>query len=231
MHPSERFARTLGLGDIGPADVERLQSARVLAVGAGGLGSAALPLLCAQGIRSLTLYEDDTVSWSNLPRQLMYGPKDVGHTKLDLAGAHLKHLHPDLHLDLRRARFGDPQHPTPPEHFDVALDCTDNFATRFALDRYAQQQGIPLVYGAVHDYTGLVTLLHGKAGLTLGDLLPEPKDEVPLAGGVFPPLVQTIGAFMASEAIKLLLGRADTLDGKLLHFDVRDYTSRVLTIG
>ncbi len=231
MNRSERFARTLGLGDFCPEDIERLQSARVLAVGAGGLGSAALPLLCAQGIRSLTLFEDDRVSWSNLPRQLIYGQQDIGKPKIELAGEYLQQRHPEMELDLRSERFNEKVYPTLTEGYNVILDCTDNFTTRFALDRYAHQKNTPLVYGAVHDYTGQVTVLHAKAGLALGDLFPEPEGKIPLAQGVFPPLVQTIGAFMAGEAIKVILGRENTLDGKLLHFDLRDYSSRVLGIG
>lgn len=219
----EQWLRTAQLGDVGEAGVERLRGAHVLVVGAGGLGSAVLPLLVAQGVRRLAVYEHDVVSASNLARQTLYTPGDVGRRKMDVVAERLLQLHPGLELIGIHERFDDLYLGGRP---DVVLDCTDNFPSRFMIDDFCRRNGSPLVWGAVEEYVGQVAVLHGASGVGLRDLFPQPEEAIPLPKGIFPPLVHMVGSMMVGEAMKILLGREDALDGTLLELDARTYALR-----
>ena len=218
-----RHARTLALPDFDPTRLARLRAAHVLLVGVGGLGSAVLPLLAAQEVGKIDIVDDDRVAETNLPRQLLYTEKELGCEKALLAAERAREWNPRGEAHPYPIRLDAAWLESHPTDYDLILDCTDNFATRILLDSFCAQHHIPLVWGAVEGYVGQVTLLHGRKGLSLQDLFGElPKDK-PLSAGVYPPLVQTIGSFMASEALRWLATGETPLDGVLLQYDAREY--------
>lgn len=230
-HWRQIHARTIALEGFTPEAVQQLGSARILAVGAGGLGSACLPLLLSQGVGHVTLYEFDAVSPSNLPRQLLYTPGDVDRPKAQIAKERL----------LQKAPWADVtihQEPFPPKdldcatgcHFDLAIDCSDNHRTAFALNSYCRQQALPLLWGGVEGYVGQVALLHGKQQIDLEDIIPKESIQTPTAPAVFAPAVQVMGALMAGEAVKYLLRLEPSLDGAMLHVNLKSYAFHLLTL-
>lgn len=226
-----RYARNMALAGWGEAGQRRLRDASVVVVGAGGLGSAVLPLLVSQGVGGIRLYEYDRIEESNLPRQLLFTPHDVGQPKAGCAAERLKAMNPELRLEVREERFDSGVSLRASGSVDLLVDCTDNFATRYAIDDVAAREGVAVVWGAVHDFVGQVSLLHGKARVSLRDIFGEPDGPVPLSAGVFAPLVQTVGAIMASECTHYLLGQPCPLDGQLLQLDMRDYSVLRFPIG
>lgn len=218
----ERYARSLPLDGMGEGGLERLRGACVAVVGAGGLGSAVLPLLVSQFVGRIVLIDNDTVSLSNLPRQTLYGTPDVGSDKVDLAAQRLMYLNADVRVEPLKMRLSaDNIHAI--DEVDLLLDCTDNFDTQYLIDDYATEQSIPVVWGAVDWYAGQVAVFHGVRGTTLRGVFPEPKARVHGADAVYPPAVQWVGSVMASEAIGWLLGNAK-LDGRLLQMDMKGYS-------
>lgn len=218
-----RHTRTLALPDFDATALARLRAAHVLLVGVGGLGSAVLPLLAAQEVGRVDIVDNDRVAETNLPRQLLYTEKEIGCEKALLAAERARAWNPRGEARPYPLRLDAAWLASQTTDYDLLIDCTDNFTTRALLDSFCAQHQIPLVWGAVEGYVGQVTLLHGRRKLGLEDLFGELPTERPLADGVYPPLVQTIGSFMASEALRwLALGEA-TLDGVLLQYDAREY--------
>ena len=147
----ERYARSLPLDDMGEEGLERLRGACVAVLGAGGLGSAVLPLLVSQFVGRIVLIDNDSVSLSNLPRQTLYGTPDVGSDKVDLAVQRLMHLNADVWVEPLKIRLSaDNIHAI--DGVDLLLDCTDNFDTQYLIDDYASEHSIPVVWGAVDWY-------------------------------------------------------------------------------
>lgn len=226
-----RHARSVALEGFGAEGVARLAASRVLVVGAGGLGSAVLPQLVSQGVGHLTLYESDRIEPSNLPRQLLYTPDDVGLMKGEVTREKLLSLNPTLHLDLRIERVDGLVLRELDAEWDLLVDCADNYATSAALDIFSETHGIPLLWGGIEEYRGQVALFNGGAGVSFRDVFGEPSTSIPLAEGVFVPLVYTIGSLMVSAATHYLLGMAECLDGELVNFDLRRYEFQRFQIG
>lgn len=221
MEQHERHARTLALPDFDQEALERLRKAHLLVVGAGGLGSATLPLLAAQEVGQIDIIDPDSVSLSNLPRQLLYCERECGQEKAPLAAARAEALNPSGRVRAFTERLDDGWLTGRGGDYDLVVDCTDNFPTRTLLDHYCATHHLPLVWGAVEGYIGQVSFLHGRRDISLGDLFGELPETRPLAEGVYPPLVQVIGGIMAGEALAwLALGEA-SLDGVLCVYDAR----------
>ena len=227
---TEQHKRTLDLEDFNPERLAKMQHSSVLVVGAGGLGSAVLPILAAQELHSIHIIDYDTVDVSNLPRQLLYTSLELGQDKATLAAQRLKQLnrHGETHFTSRRvdsawlAAYNMP--------LDLVIDCTDNFATRLLLDQFCTDRSIALVWGAVEGYTGQLALFHGKAGCSLKDVFNDIPQERPLNRGIFPPLVQQIGSMMAGVALRWLAFGESELDGKFLQLDARTFTTQIFTL-
>ena len=189
-------------------------------VGVGGLASGFLPLAAAMGARHFTIIDDDLVSPSNLPRQLLYTPSDVGMPKVVAAERQVRGYAPGIDARAVQTRLTPENAHGLVEGAQVLVDCSDNFATRYLLDRVAAELNLPLLYGAVGEALGHVTLLHGEAHVSLVDLFgPQPGAMPPPA--VFPPAVHLVGTIMASEAFKWVARYGRTLDGVLLQVDLR----------
>ncbi len=224
---SERYSRHLRLPEVGMAGQKTLEAARVVLVGAGGLGSPAAYYLAAAGVGTLRLADDDLVDRSNLQRQILHTEARIGMAKVASAGIALTALNPRARIETIQERIGAHNVERVLEGADVVIDGADNFPARYLLNDACVKLGLPLVYGAVHRFDGQVSLF--DAGRHRGKapcyrcLFPEPPppEAAPncAEAGVLGVLPGVIGLLQATEAIKLLLGLGETLAGRLLQFD------------
>ncbi|WP_285113472.1 ThiF family adenylyltransferase [Leifsonia sp. fls2-241-R2A-40a] len=227
-----RYARTTQLPGFGPVAQRRLQAARVLVVGAGGLGSAVLPLLASAGFGTIGIVDDDRVEPSNLPRQAIHTPSAIGRPKVESAAAAVRALDDatDVRLFAERLTAENARHIL--SGFDLVLDGSDNFPTRYLVDDAATLGGIPVVWGAVHQTGGQVGLSWAAQGPTYRDLFPVPPAPGSVAScaeaGALPSVCGVIGGLMVSEAIKLVTGTGDPLLGRVTIHDALRGTFREL---
>jgi adenylyltransferase/sulfurtransferase len=212
------------LNEFGEEAQERLLRASALVIGAGGLGSAALMYLAASGVGRITACDGDTVELTNLQRQIVHRVDSLGQPKAQSAAATLATLNPDIRVEPLEERAGPERLAAHVRAADVVLDCSDNFATRHALNRACVAARKPLVSGAGIRFDGQVTVfdLRRPASACYHCLFAEDAEaaeERCAVMGVFAPLVGIIGTLQAAEAIKLLAGIGESLDGRLLLFD------------
>lgn len=224
---SERYSRHLRLPDVGLAGQRKLEAARVLLVGAGGLGSPAACYLAAAGVGTLRIADDDVVDRSNLQRQILHTDARIGTPKVESAAIALSALNPRTTIEPVRERITSENVERLLEGVDVVVDGADNFPARYLLNDACVKLGKPLVYGAVHRFEGQASVF--DAGRHRGEapcyrcLFPEPPppEAAPncAEAGVLGVLPGVIGLLQATEAIKLLLGIGEPLRGRLLQFD------------
>jgi molybdopterin/thiamine biosynthesis adenylyltransferase len=226
----ERYARHLVLREIGGPGQQALARARVLIVGAGGLGSPAALFLAAAGAGHLTLVDPDRVSLSNLQRQIVFETGDLGAPKTEAARARLIRLNPHVAVDAVEARLDGANAESLVAWHDLVLDGTDDFATRFAVNAACVAAGRPLVSGALGRWTGQVGVFQGRPCYRC--LVPEipPEAETCAQVGVMGALAGIVGSMMALEAIKLIAGAGQPLVGRLLIFDGLAAESRTVTL-
>ncbi len=224
----ERYARQLVLHEIGGAGQQALKRARVLVVGLGGLGLPAAAYLAGAGVGRLGLVDPDTVAVSNLHRQILFQTADIGLAKTDVAAARLLALNPYLEIDLYPERFEAAADIV--GSYDVVLDGTDSFPTRFAVNAACILADRPLVSGAIGRWHGQVGVFRKRPCYRC--LVPQvpPEAEACAEVGVVGPLPGVIGAIMAMEAIKLIAGAGAPLDSRLLLFDGLTGASRTVHI-
>jgi molybdopterin/thiamine biosynthesis adenylyltransferase len=227
----ERYARHLVLREIGGPGQQRLHAARVLMVGAGGLGAPAGLYLAAAGVGVLGLADPDLVSLSNLQRQVLYGTEDVGRAKVDVAAQRLDRLNPHVQVDAHALRIDAANADSIVQGYDLVLDGTDDFATRFAVSDACVRAGKPLVSGAIGRWTGQVGVFEGRPCYRC--LVPEvpPDQETCAMVGVVGALAGVIGSLMAMEAIKRIVGAGEPLNGRLLIYDGLAGETRTVRIG
>ncbi|HYA65102.1 MAG TPA: molybdopterin-synthase adenylyltransferase MoeB [Burkholderiaceae bacterium] len=218
-----RYSRHLLLNEIGVEGQERITRSRVLQVGAGGLGSAAAMYLVAAGIGRLVLLDDDRVDLTNLQRQLLHTTERIGQAKVDSARVTLRALNPQVQLDARGQRVTQENLATLLSDIDVVLDCSDNRATRYALNRACRAARTALVSASASVFAGQLAVFDFRHSQTpcYACLFPEAngQDDSCATTGVFAPLVGAIGALQAGEAIKLLCGFGEPTSGRLLSID------------
>ena len=238
----ERYARHLVLREIGGAGQQALKAARVLLVGMGGLGSASAPMLAAAGVGTLGLVDGDTVGLSNLQRQTLYATSDVGRLKVEAAEERLGELNPEVALQPHSGMLSADTAGVLVEGYDLVLDGTDDFATRFAVNAACVSAGRPLVSGAIERWTGQVGVF--AAGLTRGRPLAErqpcyrcltpdipPGAETCARIGVVGALAGVIGAMMALEAVKWIARAGQPLAARLLIYDALEGETRTVRLS
>jgi sulfur-carrier protein adenylyltransferase/sulfurtransferase len=236
LSPAEtlRYSRHLILPDIGLAGQERLKAARVLLIGAGGLGSPAALYLAAAGVGTIGLVDWDVVDVTNLQRQILHGTSDVGRPKLDSARARLRDLNPHVQVETFAVRLASDNALDIVGRFDVVVDGSDNFPTRYLVNDACVLLGKPNVYGSIFRFDGQASVFDARVGPCYRCLFadPPPPDLVPSCaeGGVLGVLPGIIGSIQALETIKLIVGVGETLVGRLLLFDARKLQFRELTL-
>ncbi|PNI10179.1 adenylyltransferase/sulfurtransferase MoeZ [Arthrobacter sp. AFG7.2] len=219
----ERYSRHLIIPEIGALGQRRLKNAKVLVIGAGGLGSPALLYLAAAGVGTLGIIDDDDVDLSNLQRQVIHGVADVGRPKIESARDAIAALNPLVDVRLHNVRLDSSNALELFAGYDLILDGADNFATRYLVNDAAGILGKPYVWGSIFRFDGQVSVFWEKHGPTYRDLYPEapPAGSVPSCGegGVFGMLCAAVGSLMVTEAVKLITGVGRSLLGRVALFD------------
>ncbi len=225
LSPAEaaRYARHLTLPGFGPLAQRRLRAARVLVVGAGGLGSPVISYLAAAGVGTLGIVDDDVVELSNLQRQVLHGVADVGRPKVDSAADAVARLDPGVAVVRHRLRLTPENATALVGGYDLVVDGADNFATRYAVADAAAASGAPEVFGSLLGYDAQVGVLWAGRGPTYRDVFPAPPPPGSVAScaeaGVLGALCGVVGSVMAVEAVKVLTGVGEPLVGRLLVLD------------
>lgn len=227
----ERYARHLILSEVGGPGQQALKRARVLVVGMGGIGNPAALYLAAAGVGTLGLIDDDVVSLSNLQRQVVFGTGDVGRPKIEVARERLAALNPHTGVELFSQRMTPANARDLVSRFHLVLDGTDDFDTRFAVNAACVAEKRPLVSGALGRWSGQVGVFTGQPCYQC--LVPEtpPEAETCARVGIVGALAGVIGTMAALEAIKLITGAGDPLQGRLLVYDGLKGASRVARVG
>ena len=224
MSDEHRYARHLVLPGVGSEGQKKLDQARVLVIGAGGLGSPLLLYLAAAGVGRIGIVDDDVVSLSNLQRQVIHSSSAIGEKKVNSAKRRLEELNDEIQIDAFDVRL------TPNNAieilgggWDVVVDGCDNLPTRYLVDDACSLLELPWVYGSIYRFEGQVSVFNFNGGPCYRDLFsnPPPSDAVPSCadGGVLGVLPGVIGSLQANEVIKLILGLGDPLNGRLLVYD------------
>ncbi|WP_328514782.1 adenylyltransferase/sulfurtransferase MoeZ [Mycolicibacterium palauense] len=238
-----RYSRHLIIPDLGVDGQKRLKNARVLVIGAGGLGSPTLLYLAAAGVGTIGIVEFDVVDESNLQRQIIHGQSDIGRSKAQSARDSIREVNPLVDVRLHEFRLEPDNAVELFEQYDLILDGTDNFATRYLVNDAAVLAGKPYVWGSIYRFEGQVSVFWedapgsptgDKQGLNYRDLYPEPPPPgmVPSCaeGGVLGILCASIASVMGTEAIKLITGIGDSLLGRLMVYDALDMSYRTIRI-
>lgn len=227
-----RYARHLTLPEVGPEGQLVLQEASVLVVGAGGLGSPALLYLAAAGIGRIGLIDDDTVDVTNLQRQILHSTSEVGESKAASAERRISDLNPEVTVEAIEGRLDTTNALDIIGRYDILIDGTDNFETRYLIGDACEILGKPWVFGSIHRFEGQVATFNLDGGPNYRDLFPEPPEDglAPncAEAGVLGVLPGIVGSIQATEAIKAILRIGDSLNGKLLVIDALSMGFRTL---
>ena len=231
----QRYSRHLMMPEVTPDGQRRLKAARVLCIGAGGLGSPAAVYLAAAGMGTIGIVDFDDVDLSNLQRQILHGTKDIGRDKLESARDRLHDINPEIDVQLHKCRFSSENAPQLVSRYDVIVDGSDNFPTRYLSNDVCVFARKPNVYGSVFRFEGQTTVFAPHLGGPCYRCLfpePPPPDSVPncAQAGVLGVLPGIIGMLQAIEAIKMIVGVGESLVGRLLHFDALKAKFRELNL-
>ncbi|PRZ38555.1 adenylyltransferase/sulfurtransferase [Antricoccus suffuscus] len=235
---SLRYSRHLSLSEIGPDGQRRIANARVLCIGAGGLGAPALLYFAAAGVGTIGIVEYDDVDATNLQRQVIHGVADVGRSKAQSARDSILEINPDARVRLHEVRMDHTNAQQIFADYDLVLDGTDNFATRYLVNDACVLAGKPYVWGSILGFRGQLSVFWDAApggGRNYRDLFPTPPPpgSVPSCSeaGVLGAICGTMGSLMAVEALKLITGVGDVLLGRVLTFDAMTMAFRTLEFG
>ena len=219
-----RYGKHIMIPSIGEVGQLKLKNARVLVVGAGGLGCPLLQYLTAAGIGNIGIVEFDVVNDSNLQRQILYVSSDVGKLKSIITREMLLRQNPDVNIELFNIRFNESNGAGIIKGYDIVIDASDNYETRYAIDNACREAAKPMVHGAIYLFEGQVSVFNYRGGPSYRqynpphegrNLNPSPSDVGLL--GVLPGIT---GTYMANETIKIVLGMGDVLSGKVLTFNI-----------
>ncbi len=231
----KRYSRHLIIPDVGMAGQKRLKNAKVLVVGAGGLGSPALLYLAAAGVGTLGIVDFDTVDESNLQRQIIHGVSDVGKSKAESAKESIEEVNPYVKVILHKERLESDNVMEIFGPYDLIIDGTDNFATRYLVNDACVLLHKPYVWGSIYRFDGQASVFWADYGPCYRCLYPEPPPPgmVPSCaeGGVLGVLCASIGSIQVNEAIKLITGIGDTLAGRLMIYDALEMNYRTVKVN
>ncbi len=236
----ERYARHIVLAGVGGPGQHRLKMARVLVVGAGGLGSPVIQYLAAAGVGTIGIVDDDSISLSNLQRQVIHDTASVGAAKVASAAAAVARLNPHVDVELHALRLDESNAAPLVARYDIVADCSDSFATRYAVSDACHHAAKPLVTAAVGQFDGSLTTVKsyavaadGTPNPTYRCLFPDapPDGLLPTCAeaGILGALVGVVGALQANEVLKEIVGYGESLVGRLVLFDARDTRFETIT--
>lgn len=229
-----RYQRQLIIPGIGIDGQLKLKKAGIIVIGAGGLGSPVLMYLAAAGVGRIGIVDSDEVSTSNLQRQILYTSDDVTKPKAETAACRLRFMNPHIEVTAFPVRFSAENAASLLMGYDVAVDCSDNYTTRYILSDATLRAGIPMVYGAVREFMGQASVFNYKGGPSYRDLYPEEMNltagEKQGPPGVMGPLPGIIGAVEAAEVIKIITGSGDVLSGRLLQADMLNLRIDIISL-
>lgn len=228
----QRYNRQVLLPEMGAAGQQKLKAAKVLVIGAGGLGCPVLQYLAAAGVGEIGIVDDDLVDLSNLHRQILFNASDIGRPKAAVASEKLSLLNPHISLNSYVQRFDTASAATICSKYNLVIDCSDNFYTRYLVNDTCVALGKTLVFGSILRFEGQIAVFNHNGGVNYRDLYPEPPiEDISCAdGGVIGTLPGLIGLYMANETIKLICGIGETLAGKLMSVDLLNNTQYVFSI-
>lgn len=215
----ERYNRHLILDEIGEEGQQRLLNAKVLVVGAGGLGAPVLQYLCAAGVGTIGIMDADSVSLSNLQRQLLYTENEIGEAKVEKSKARLNQINSDVYIKSYSFNLKESNADEIIGEYDIVVGATDNFQSRKCIDKVTQKQGKAFVHASIGEFEGQVSVFNFKNGPSYLDLFPDVPDQADLPMGVLGVLPGIIGSLQACEVLKIILNIGDVLSGKLLIYD------------
>ncbi|MCH8030117.1 MAG: molybdopterin-synthase adenylyltransferase MoeB [Candidatus Dadabacteria bacterium] len=229
-----RYSRHLIMPEVGVEGQEKLLASKVLCIGAGGLGSPLALYLAAAGVGRLGILDFDVVDFSNLQRQIIHSEQNIGKLKVESAKERLAELNSEVHIDTYNTRLTSENAMDIINDYDVVVDGTDNFATRYLVNDSCVLLGKPNVYGSIFRFEGQVSVFDARSGPCYRCMYPEPPPPgmVPSCaeGGVLGVLPGIVGAMQAAEAIKLVLGKGNPLIGKLLIIDIMNMKFNEFTV-
>ena len=215
----ERYNRHLILDEIGEEGQQRLLNAKVLVVGAGGLGAPVLQYLCAAGVGTIGIMDADSVSLSNLQRQLLYTENEIGESKVEKSKARLNQINSDVQIESYSFFLKESNADEIIGEYDIVVGATDNFQSRKCIDKVTQKQGKAFVHASIGEFEGQVSVFNFKNGPSYLNLFPDVPDQADLPMGVLGVLPGIIGSLQACEVLKIILNIGDVLSGKLLIYD------------
>jgi adenylyltransferase/sulfurtransferase len=232
MKDNKRYSRQITLSEIGEQGQQKLQNARVLVIGAGGLGCPVLQNLAAAGVGTIGIVDGDVVDETNLHRQLLYTLNDCGKSKVEVAKKAILELNPEINVNVFGDFFTTENAFEMVQDYQIIVDCTDTIAVRYWINDVAVFKKIPVVYASIYKFQGQVSVFNYKNGASYRCLFPEQEslNAVPncLESGVLGVLPNTLGAFQATEVLKIILEIGAVLSGKLLLYDALHFQTQII---
>ena len=233
MVDMDRYARHISLPDVGIEGQRLINKSRILVIGAGGLGSPVLLYLAAAGVGEIGIIDDDLVDLSNLQRQIIHAESSIGTSKVESAKAQISSINSTIKITTWNARLSPDNAQEILAGWDIVIDGTDNIPTRYLVDDICKINQIPWIYGSIYRFEGQASVFNFEGGPCYRDLFPEPppSNAIPSCaeGGVFGVLPGVIGSIQATEAIKIIINKGQSLSGKLLIYDAESMTFKSLT--
>jgi adenylyltransferase/sulfurtransferase len=230
-----RYSKQIMLPEIGITGQEKIKKAKVLVVGAGGLGCPVLQYLTSAGVGKITIIEFDKVDETNLQRQVLYGSDDVGKLKSIIAKNRLEHLNSLTEIGIINLRLDKSNALSTIRNFDVIVDATDNIEARYVINDSCVILNKPMVHGSIYKYEGLVSVFNYKGGATYRCFNPSPakkesRNPLPSQVGLFGVLPGIAGTYMANEVLKIITETGDVLSGKVLLFSILNNTFKIISV-
>lgn len=227
----ERYNRHIILPEIGKEGQVKLNKAKVLVVGAGGLGSPVLTYLGAAGIGNIGIVDDDVVSLSNLQRQILYKTSEINQLKADKAKERLLENNPEIAIDTFITRLNSENSIEIAKGYDLIVDCTDNYDSRYVIDSASKLLGIPMVYASISKFSGQVSVFNNKGSKSYKDLFcekPNIDENDPSRLGVLGILPGIVGSIQANEVLKIILNMSGVLNNKLFLIDTKTMETQLI---
>jgi sulfur-carrier protein adenylyltransferase/sulfurtransferase len=232
MKNTARYSRQIALQEIGLMGQQKLQDARVLVIGAGGLGCPVLQNLAAAGVGNIGIVDGDVVDETNLHRQLLYSLKDCGQGKAFTAAEAILELNPEIKVTVFSEFFKKENAFELIQDYQIIVDCTDTIAVRYLINDVAVFKKIPVVYASIYKFEGQISVFNYKNGPSYRCLFPETEDlnTIPncVVSGVLGILPNTLGVFQATEVLKIILGIGTVLSGKLLIYNALHFQTQII---